>query len=131
MDTTLRSVSIDSGWLSSSWQRTIASSTGTIGARPFPKWDWQSKLKRTNPVRARTTRSRSVSTSRPSSSTHKGNADLANEGALSRGQVHTFTSCLEAGLVKDDEARRLHHVYWSGADQYLSVFDPSQDTYEK
>lgn len=72
-----------------------------------------------------------VSTSRPSSSTHKGDADLANEGALSRGQVHTFTSCLEAGLVKDDEARRLHHVYWSGADQYLSVFDPSQDTYEK
>lgn len=57
--------------------------------------------------------------------------DLVNEGVLSRGQVHMFTSCLEAGVITDDEARRLHEVYWSGADQYLSVFDPHQDTYER
>ncbi|KAL7409659.1 hypothetical protein BDY24DRAFT_402566 [Mrakia frigida] len=56
---------------------------------------------------------------------------LNPEGGLERGQVHTFTSCLEAGLISDEEARSLHRLYWGGADQFLSVFDPKVDTYEK
>jgi hypothetical protein len=57
--------------------------------------------------------------------------EVSSESGLSRGQIHTYRSSLEAGIVTDEEARRLHEIYWSGADQYLSVFDPSTDTYAK
>jgi len=33
------------------------------------------------------------------------------EGGLARGHVHTFTSCLDAGLISDEEARNLHRIY--------------------
>ncbi|KAI0070159.1 hypothetical protein K474DRAFT_1609218 [Panus rudis PR-1116 ss-1] len=43
---------------------------------------------------------------------------------------NAFPHVVEKGLVSDQEARELYHIFFSGCHIFIPVFDPSYDTYD-
>ncbi|KAF8590908.1 hypothetical protein K439DRAFT_1116990 [Ramaria rubella] len=43
---------------------------------------------------------------------------------------NAFPSVLEKGLVTDQEAQELYHIFFSGCHLFIPLFDPAYDTYE-
>ncbi|KAI0341976.1 hypothetical protein BDW22DRAFT_1358086 [Trametopsis cervina] len=43
---------------------------------------------------------------------------------------NAFPHVVEKGLVSDAEARELYHIFFSGCNIFIPVFDPAYDTYE-
>ncbi|OCH86124.1 hypothetical protein OBBRIDRAFT_797500 [Obba rivulosa] len=43
---------------------------------------------------------------------------------------NAFPHVVEKGLVSDNEARELYHIFFSGCHIFIPVFDPAYDTYE-
>ncbi|CDZ97607.1 er-associated protein catabolism-related protein [Phaffia rhodozyma] len=39
--------------------------------------------------------------------------------------------CVDAGLVGDEEARTLFELFWSGAHQFLPIYEPGRDTFDE
>ncbi|KAF8608925.1 hypothetical protein BDV93DRAFT_433742 [Ceratobasidium sp. AG-I] len=43
---------------------------------------------------------------------------------------NAFPNVLEKGLVREDEARELYHIFFSGCHLFIPLFDPAYDTFE-
>ncbi|KAG9125199.1 hypothetical protein FRC07_008597 [Ceratobasidium sp. 392] len=43
---------------------------------------------------------------------------------------NAFPNVLDKGLVREDEARELYHIFFSGCHLFIPLFDPAYDTFE-